>query len=107
MCIPVYSAAPPSTYFSLRERCQGIFKDDDMFNCYTNVKKLYIIIGNKISGASETIDILLKDDRKAAMNNLLLLESSKFGQKSIEGNLINCNEVKNKIKTFLTENINQ
>lgn len=41
------------------------------------------------------------------MNNLLLLESSKFGQKSIEGNLINCNEVKNKIKTFLTKNINQ
>ncbi|MDU1348758.1 flavodoxin family protein [Clostridium butanoliproducens] len=105
MCVPVYSSAPPSIYFSLRERGQSFFKTDELFMKYANVKKLYIIIGKKISGGMETIEILLNDDKNATDDDVLLLESNEFGQKSIEGNLINCDEVKNRVRDFLSRKL--
>lgn len=101
MCVPVYSSAPPSVYFAWRERSQCYFRTDDLFADYEKVKKLYIVIGKKISGGNETIDILLNDDKNATRDDVLLLQSNEFGQKAIEGNLIKCNEVKNRINVFL------
>jgi multimeric flavodoxin WrbA len=105
MCIPVYSSAPPSTYFSLRERAQSIFRTDELYLNYKKVKKLYIVIGKRVSGANDTINILKSDDENIKHDDILLLESNEFGQKAIEGKLVDCDKAVNKVRDFVSKHI--
>lgn len=101
MTIPVYSAAPPSTYFALRERAQSIFVNDEIEKAYDNTKKLYIIIGNAQAGAVEAMTIILSESKQSRMDDILVLESSVYGQKSIEGNLMKEKMVQDRVYDFL------
>lgn len=102
MIVPVYSAAPPSVYFSWRERAQGIFTSDKIYSKYSKVKKAFIVIGNENAGANDTINILLKEETKENPNTLLL-QSRKYGQRSTAGRLIECSKVREEIEGFIKE----
>jgi len=101
MTIPVYSAAPPATYFALRERSQSIITSEAVDDSYNNTKKLYILIGNTQAGALEAMTILLSESKNSKQDDVLLLESSVFGQKSTAGKLIEDKAVQDKIYDFL------
>lgn len=101
MAIPVYSAAPPATYFALRERSQSIITSETIEDLYSNTKKLYILIGNTQAGALEAMTILLSESKNSKEDDVLLLESSVYGQKSTAGKLIEDKAVQDKIFDFL------
>jgi len=101
MTIPVYSAAPPSTYFALRERSQSIFVSDEIEKEYDNTKKLYIIIGNTQAGAVEAMNIILSESKKSRIDNVLVLESCVYGQRSTDGNLMKEKLVQDRVYDFL------
>ncbi len=104
MVIPVYSGAPPSMYFSFRERSQAFFKTDKIYEDFKNIKKGYIVIGNKESGGLQALDILLSEKKSDdEVIKSILIQSNEYGQKSIEGNLIKFTKVKIDIKKFLDE----
>ncbi len=104
MVIPVYSSAPPALYFSWRERSQSVFLDEATYEKYSKVKKAFIIVGNKKSGASQAINIIESyHENIVADRDILLLQSNNYGQKAVLGKLIDVPQVQEELKGFLTE----
>ena len=102
MIIPVYSAAPPALYFAWRERSQSIFLTEEICQKFDRVKKAFIIIGNKDAGADGAVTIIEKYHANAEKDiGILLLQSREYGQKSVEGRLINVHQVQMQLKRFL------
>ncbi|SHH48170.1 Multimeric flavodoxin WrbA [Caloranaerobacter azorensis DSM 13643] len=102
MVIPVYSAAPPALYFAWRERSQIIFQTEEIYKRYEKVKKAYIVIGNEEAGGNDVVNIIKNYHINTQKNvNILLLQSSKYGQRSIEGNLINVPQVQLDLTDFV------
>lgn len=95
--VPVYSAAPPSKYFMVRERAQALSALESQLK---QVKKLHIIIGNMSAGGKMCRDIILSEDQVNS-GDLLILESTKYKQRSTLGDLIRLTPVQNDIKSFL------
>lgn len=91
--VPVYSAAPPATYFAWRERSQGVFISDEAYQIYKQVKKLYVVIGNADAGGNDAINIIRSGDDTPEID-FVFLESHKYGLNSIEGRLIDVPEVR-------------
>ncbi len=102
--IPVYSGAPPALYFAWRERSQGVFTNEKLYEEYRKVKKFFIIIGNENAGAREAIKIV-QDEEGNYKAPVLLIQSHKYNKSSIAGNLIQCEEVKIEIREFLSHSI--
>lgn len=101
MAVPVYSAAPPSTYFALRERSQSIFINDEIESEYDRSKRLYVIVGNVKAGALEAVNMIMSENKDIHENDILVLESSAYGQRSIIGKLIENLDVQDRIHEFL------
>jgi len=101
MVIPVYSAAPPSTFFALRERAQSIIIDESIEKSYNNTKKLYVIVGNTNSGALDALNIVLSESKSSCIDDVLVLESRIYNQRSTQGNLVEIHEVEEAISDFL------
>lgn len=99
--VPTYSEAPPSLYFAFRERSQCVFKSDTFYKIYTDVKKAFIVLGNKTSGGLDTVNILLNEEKKYTYESVLLLESHNYNQSSIKCELIKCKTVQNEIINFI------
>ena len=91
--VPVYSAAPPATYFAWRERSQGIFESEEKYQVYKQVKKLFLVVGNADAGGEDAINII-KSGEDSSDLDVILLESHKYNISSISGRLIEVPEVK-------------
>ncbi len=100
--LPVYSSAPPATYFAWRERSQAFFSIGEFYELYNNVQKAYIIIGNADAGGENVIRIIEEyDDSQKA--KFLLLQNHKYGLNSISGKLIEVDEVTKNIDTLINK----
>ena len=101
MVIPVYSEVLCSKYFSWRERSQCVFKNNDLYSKYKNVKKNYIVIGNEEAGGKTAVNVIKSYQEE--YGEIMLLQSHKHNQKSLDGNLIECKDVKIKIKRYIEQ----
>lgn len=102
-CVPVYSSAPPALYFAIRERGQSVFSSDQFVKKYESIKHLFIVIGNKNAGADAAIRIILEGNESVSTQDILLLQSHEYNQKSIEGALIDIPDVQNRVEEFLQQ----
>lgn len=107
VAIPVYSSAPPALYFALRERSQSIFRDADLYEQYRQVKKAFIVIGNQQAGAEMTIQNILAEEDQLSREDILLIESSEYGQRSTQGELAQNEAVQRKTLSFLEGFLNR
>ncbi len=96
--VPVYSGAPCSKYFAFRERSQCVF-DGKSYERYKDVDKNYIIVGNEEAGGGDAVNIveMLEDD----LDEIFLLQSHKYGENSISGNIIELEDVREDLDKFL------
>lgn len=102
-CVPVYSSAPPVLYFTLRERGQAVFSSDQFVKKFEAVKHLFIVIGNKNTGADAATRIILEGNESVLTQDILLLQSHEYNQKSIAGTLVDVPEVQNRVEEFLQQ----
>lgn len=103
--LPVYSSAPPATYFAWRERSQAFFVNDEIYEKYRNVPKAYIVIGNVDAGGENAIRIIEEGDDSRNIE-FLLLQSHKYGLSSTSGKLIEVDEVIEEIDLLINKLIN-
>ena len=105
IAVPTYSSAPPASYFAWRERSQGIFTHNDQYENFEKVVKGYIVFGNEEAGGREVVNFLQQDSEKPL--EYLMLQSHEYDQSSIEGNLVEITEVREKLLTFTKELIDK
>lgn len=96
--LPVYSGTPCSKFFAFRERSQGIF-DEGSYKRYQRVKKNYIVIGNEEAGGKDAVKIVKMVE--GSSGEILLLQSHRYGERSLSGDLIEREEVRKDIDRFL------
>ncbi len=99
MDIPVYSGAPCSNYFTLRERSQSVFYDPEFYDRYERVSKYFIIIGNEEAGGKESVELISADLKDH--EDLILLQSHNYSQSSISGRLAENDDVKKRLRCFV------
>lgn len=99
--IPLYNGFAPSHYMKFKERQQAYLRDDD-FRSVRNKKRKFIILGNRSSGVEHLYNWLLIEENLSD-NDILIIESTAFRMSSIRDNLIENNEVKKLINSFLHE----
>ena len=96
--IPVYCNYPCSNYFVFHERAQCCFNEEN-YDKYVSKPIKFIIIAN--SGYENVMGVLRDDFKKIAEEDVVVLGSRKYGTKSVNGDLIEYDEVKQEIRRLL------
>ena len=99
--IPVYSDFPCSNYFAFRERGQCYF-NDERYELYSDKQIKFIVLAN--TGYNNVQNIIKNDFPHTKDSHFLRLGSSDYGLKSADGNLMNNNDVRRKIRDFIAAN---
>jgi multimeric flavodoxin WrbA len=105
--IPTFSGHLASSYFKFWERSQSLFKDNIEYENNFLKKINLIIIGNISSGGDMALhEALYSFTNREFYPEVILLSSKEYSKSSIKGNLIESNEVKNRLNSFSEKIIN-
>lgn len=99
--VPTYNGHLSSSYFVFSERAQGIFKTQDIEELF--LKKLnLIVVGNLENGVEMAIEEALYNLKdKHYGTETIILASREFGLSAIRDNIVENNQIKNKLSSFL------
>jgi multimeric flavodoxin WrbA len=98
--IPVYSDYPCSNYFSFRERSQCYF-DETSFEKYQNLNIKFVVIAN--NGFENTVQVIHSDFPLLDDKTILQLSSERYNTKSINGDLLQYDDVRERILGFMDD----
>lgn len=105
--IPTFSGNLASSYFKFWERSQSFFKDNVQYEDTFLRKINLIIIGNISSGGDMALhEALYNFTNREFYPEVILLSSREYNSSSIQGNLIESDDVKNRLNNF-TKKIKQ
>lgn len=106
--IPTFCGNLSSMYFKFWERSQALFKDDTEYENDFLKKISFIIIGNLSSGGDMALhEALYGFANRSFYPETLLLSSREYGKSSINGDMIETDEVKNRLNSFINRVINK
>ena len=99
--IPTYCGNLSSSYFILSERSQGFYNHSD-HNEDDILKKInLIIVGNPSSGGDMSLhESLYSFNNRNYFPEALLLSSTEYSRRSILGDLVEENEIRNRLTRF-------
>ena len=98
MVIPNFCGYPNANYFAFNERSVGYFNcDQSKMNLYMSVRKRFIIVSNT---ESDTFRDAMKQ-QTLSEPEVLYLKSSKYGKRSIDGDILESADAKQDLKLFL------
>lgn len=99
--VPTYNGHLSSSYFAFSERAQGVFKNQDIEELF--LKKLnLIVIGNLGNGVEmATKEALYNLEDKPYGTETIVLASREFGLSAIRDNIVENNQIKNKLSSFV------
>lgn len=101
MVIPNFCGYPNANYFAFNERSVGYFNcDQSKMNLYMSVRKRFIIVSNT---ESDTFRDAMKQ-QTLSEPEVLYLKSSKYGKRSIDGDILESADAKKDLEAFLAEN---
>lgn len=102
--IPTYCGNLSSAYFRFWERSQAIFKDEMEYENKFLKKISFIIIGNLSSGGDMALhEALYSFTNRSFYPEAILLSSREYNKSSIKGDLIQSNEVKSRLDSFINK----
>ena len=102
--LPTFRGHLPALYFAFSERLQGIYMDNIDLDDILFKKVNLIIIGNLSSGGDMALhEALYEYANKPFCPETLLLSSREYDRKSIHGDLIDDNLVKQRLKKFTND----
>ena len=96
--VPNYCDYPCSNYFVFNERSLCYFQgNESLVNTYLNVPKKFIVISNSNQDNFRTAFAYQTNEKP----KILFLSSKKYGQKSIDGNLLSSPQAMEDLKRFV------
>ena len=96
--VPNYCGFPCSAYFTFNERSVGYFNmSRSRLEQYLSVKKRFIVVSNTESAAFESA----MQQQTAEVPEILYLKTSKYGKRSIAGDLMDSTDARDDLKRFL------
>lgn len=102
--IPTFCGNLTSLYFKFWERSQGIFKDNDEYENKFLRKINIVIIGNLTSGGDMALhEALYGFTNREFSPEALILSSREYGTSSINGDLIENENVKIRVNQFMNK----
>jgi len=106
--LSVYRGHPASSYFQFTERSEGFFRlDTERYENYRKKVNL-IVIGNVAAGGETALQEVMSDFSDDEYRPLsLLLSSTEYGRRSINGDLIEDSRVREKLENFTESILNQ
>ena len=106
--IPTFCGHLASSYFKFWERSQAIFKDSLEYENEFLKKLNFIIIGNLSSGGDMALhEALYGFINRRFYSEAILLSSREYNKSSIKDNLIESDDVKKRLNSFIEKIINQ
>lgn len=100
--LPTYRGHLPSSYFTFSERLEGVSNDSIDLDDVLFKKVNLIVIGNLSAGGDMALhEALFEFTNKPFRTETLLLSSREYDKKSIHGDLINDNLVKQRLQKFI------
>lgn len=100
--IPTFCGHLASSYFKFWERSQSIFEDDTKYEDYFLKKINLIVIGNLSSGGDMALhEALYSFTNREFYPEVILLSSRDYNKSSIKGDLVESDEVKNRLRFFI------
>lgn len=100
--VPNYCGYPCANYFAFNERSVGYFNmDSALLQKYMEVPKRFIVISN----SEEQNFIGAMQQQVTAEPDILYLKSSKYGKKSIAGDILDSDAAKADLKAFLESSV--
>ena len=106
--IPTFRGHLASSFFILSERAQGVFRKDFDFDADYLRKINLIVIGNLSSGADMALHEAFYDfTNKSFYPESILLSSREYGRRSIKGDLIEDELVRNKLEKYANKIIDK
>jgi len=103
LAVPTYGGKPTSVYSAFQERTQGIFKGYEEFKkTILNKHIALIVVGNIPAGGDLTYHTVILDhyDCKHPPPSLLL-QSAEYGHSSLRGNLIEDEQVRDRLDNLI------
>jgi len=106
--LPVYRGHPASSYYQFAKRAEGFFRlDTERYENYRKKVNL-IVIGNVAAGGETALQEVMSDFSDDEYRPLsLLLSSTEYGRRSINGDLIEDSRVREKLENFTESILNQ
>lgn len=106
--IPTFGGHLSSAYFRFAERSQGIFKNEDEYENKFLKKINLIVIGNLTSGGDMALhEALYCFSNRNFYPESILIQSREYGKSSINGDLIEVIEVRNRLERFSKKILNK
>ena len=99
LIIPNFCGFPCANYMSFNERSVGFFNlDRELMQRYMDVRKRFILISNTES----EVFCSAMAQQAAKTDEVLYLKTSRFGRRSIAGDLMECPEAVAELDAFLS-----
>ena len=100
--VPNFCGFPCANYFAYNERSVGYFNQDQkLLEQYLSIPKGFVLISNTESEFwTEAMSQQTNDNP-----NILYLKSSKYGKRSIDGNILDSEEARLDLQAYLDQNL--